>query len=86
MSAENKMSLGQFNALMKKHNIPDDATIMSDSGWECSESDCGGVFYSTSANTIILTRKYKIGDKYSYGSVNLHDPECPKYSDYKELT
>ena len=78
-----KMSLGDLIALMEKYNIPKNATIMSDSGWECGETDCGGVFYSESANTVILTQKEKRGDRYIYGSASLHDEDG--YLDYKEL-
>lgn len=63
-----KMTLKNFISLTKKYNIPDDALIMSDSGWECCATDCAGVFYSKKFNKIVLTQKFYVVDKCMYSS------------------
>jgi hypothetical protein len=49
-----KISIKFLNELMVKNNIPETATLQSDSGWECCASDCESVYYNPKKNTIIL--------------------------------
>ena len=37
-------------------NVPKDARIISISGWECCETDIGGIWYSKSRNEVHLTQ------------------------------
>lgn len=66
------MTVAKFNELLKQYSIPEDAIIMSNSGWECGPTDPDGVFYEESTNTITLgqgTRaepQYYIGQKCLY--------------------
>ena len=51
------MTLGQLNKLMTEHNIPEDATLMSDSGWECDATDMDGIYYNPTENIVVFTQK-----------------------------
>lgn len=50
------MTLELLNKIYEENNIPKDALLMSDSGWECSASDMDGVFYSKEHNTVFITQ------------------------------
>jgi hypothetical protein len=49
-----KITLKLLNDLCKENNIPETATLQSDSGWECCETDCYSVYYNPKENKIIL--------------------------------
>lgn len=51
------MTLQELNNICNKNNIPDDVKLLSDSGWECYETEMDGVYYSKKDNTIIFTQK-----------------------------
>lgn len=36
--------------------LPNDCIIMSNSGWECSETDIGGIWYNRKTNECHLTQ------------------------------
>ena len=40
--------------IMKENNIPMDATITSDSGWECCATYVSTVFYDKNKNEVVL--------------------------------
>ena len=40
------MTAGELINIFKQNNIPNDAILMSDSGWECSATDMDGVYYN----------------------------------------
>lgn len=44
------MTLELFNQIMKENGIPDNAELMSDSGWDCKETSM--MAYSTIFSTI----------------------------------
>lgn len=50
------MKLNTLLKLLEKHNIPDDVTLMSDSGWEGWATDMDGVYYNRSFNTLVFTQ------------------------------
>lgn len=52
------MTIAKLKRILKENNIPEDATLMSDSGWEVSETDTDGVYYSSEDNTVVLTQDY----------------------------
>lgn len=55
------MTIGEFSKLIKDNNIPEDVTMLSDSGWECSASDMDGVYYNEKQREIVFTQS---GDEY----------------------
>lgn len=50
------MTLAKLKELCQQNNIPDDVELLSDSGWECGETDMDGVWYSKEANCIVFTQ------------------------------
>ena len=50
------MTLELLNKIYEENNIPKDALLMSDSGWECDATDMDGVFYSKERNTVFITQ------------------------------
>ena len=57
------MTVGELFNILKQNDIPDDAVLMSDSGWECCATDTDGVYYNKSKNTVVLTQKFS---EYAY--------------------
>jgi len=67
------MTFEKLQELIEKHNIPSNVKLLSDSGWECNETDMNGVFYNEKENHIIFTQEFE----YSY--------QYLENKDYKEL-
>ena len=40
----------------KLSKVPGNASVMSDSGWECDATDCSAMFYSEEDNIVVLTQ------------------------------
>ena len=40
------MTVCELINIFKQNNIPNDAILMSDSGWECFATDMDGVYYN----------------------------------------
>ena len=57
------MTIGEFKKIIKKYNISEDVTMLSDSGWECSATDMDGIWYNESDKKIVFTQS---GDKYEW--------------------
>lgn len=49
------LTIGQLIALFKKYNIPMDAEVEMDSGWECGPVECNDVFYLIPENRVFIT-------------------------------
>ena len=56
------MTYELLTKIIEENHIPKDVKMMSDSGWECSETEMDGIFYNKEENTLIFTQK---GDQYS---------------------
>lgn len=50
------MTFEKLSKIIEKYNIPKDVVLLSDSGWECSETEMQGVFYNREENKIIFTQ------------------------------
>ena len=50
------MTLGKLKVLCAKYKIPSSVKLLSDSGWECDETEMDGVYYSREKNVIIFTQ------------------------------
>lgn len=50
------MTFKRLEELIIKNNIPKDVKLMSDSGWECCETEMNGVYYNQNDNCIIFTQ------------------------------
>lgn len=64
------MNIKLLKEIFKENSIPEDATIMSDSGWECCATTIGGVFYSPSENVVVLTQGGAHDIYYGYRGLN----------------
>lgn len=60
------MTLQKLNELCSKHNIPKDVKLLSDSGWECGDTEMDGVYYCKQSNVIVFTQ----GGIFHYGYNN----------------
>lgn len=57
------MTVGKLTQIIKDNNIPEDAVMLSDSGWECSATDMDGVYYNKETNKLVFTQ---VGDQYDH--------------------
>ncbi len=55
------MTIAEFEKIIKKCNIPEDVVMLSDSGWECNETDMDGIWYNEEEKQIVFTQR---GDEY----------------------
>lgn len=55
------MTFKILQKIIKDNNIPEDVHLLSDSGWECNETEMNGVYYNKSENEIVFTQH---GDEY----------------------
>lgn len=51
------MTLQELEKLCKKNNIPKNAELICDSGWECEGTQVEDVFYDSTNNLLILTQE-----------------------------
>lgn len=58
------MTFKILDRLIKKYNIPQNVHLMSDSGWECNETEMNGVYYNKAENLIIFTQSFNEYEKY----------------------
>ena len=83
------MTFAQLNELIKKHNIPVDVHLLSDSGWECDETEMNGVWFNRERNEIIFTQGDFLEPKHSkYGKIPgwelLHHEKVPPWERDKQ--
>lgn len=64
------MTIEQFQNIIKENNIPLDAKLQSDSGWECGPTEMDGVYYNKKENTIYFTQSGNVRDSY-YGEEDM---------------
>lgn len=57
------MTVEKLQKIIEDNNIPKDAVLESDSGWECGPTDMNGIYYSESKNTLVFTQRCS---KYEY--------------------
>lgn len=50
------MTFKRLSDIIKEHDIPENVRLMSDSGWECNETEMNGIWYNPELNTIIFTQ------------------------------
>ena len=46
--------------------VPADCKVMSNSGWECDETDIGGIYYNRERNEVHLTQGGYLEFKHGY--------------------
>lgn len=62
------MKLKELYEIIKKNSIPEDAILLSDSGWECSATDMDGIYYNKKENIIVFTQEFDEFDKEYYNN------------------
>lgn len=60
------MTTGQLFNIFKQNNIPNDAVLMSDSGWECWATEMDGIYYNKITNTVVFTQGISDYEEYYY--------------------
>jgi len=55
------MTFEILNKIVEENNIPKEVHLISDSGWECYETEMDGVYYNRKENVLIFTQ---CGDRY----------------------
>lgn len=61
------MTLSELNEICKRNNIKEDVKLLSDSGWECCETDMDGVWYSEIEHVIVFTQGGEYEKRYILG-------------------
>ena len=56
------MTYAKLKEIFEENGIPDDARLMSNSGWECDETDMDGIYYNSTENVIIFTQEGRDSD------------------------
>lgn len=51
------MTVEKFLKIIHENNIPINATMQSDSGWECDPTDMDRIYYNKNENLLIFTQK-----------------------------
>lgn len=60
---ENDMTFELLSNIIEEHNIPKNVHLLSDSGWECSETEMDGVFYNRNENKLVITQDGSLYDR-----------------------
>ena len=59
------MTFEELEDIITRNNIPKNVRLLSDSGWECGETEMDGVYYDETENTLIFTQYIgKYDDRY----------------------
>ena len=58
------MTFEKLSKLIEKYKIPKEVHLLSDSGWECSETEMEGVYYNEKENVIVFTQEISEYEKY----------------------
>ena len=71
------MTFGQLLDIFEKNNVPKDAKLLSDSGWECGATQMNGIHYNAEKNIVIFTQgNESFGfDGYDDGFVTIYKEE-----------
>ena len=56
------MTVKELKQILTTNNIPEDARLMSDSGWECCATDMDGVYYNPKENIVVFTQEEDYSD------------------------
>ena len=55
------MTAGELINIFKQNNIPNDAILMSDSGWECCATD---IYYNKLKNVVVFAQEISKYNRY----------------------
>ena len=87
------MTYGELKHILDKNNIPDDAHFLSNSGWECGETEMNGIYYNPNKNEIWFGQGVWLGEvekEYKNEGFQVlypfYDKEDNVYKDFKGNT
>lgn len=81
------MTIGKLRGLILQAGGNDETKILSDSGWECSETECDGVMYHEGRNEVVLQQSAECVLSVSkYSGNDIHIDSLRNYGGYKILT
>ena len=52
------MTYAELTKLFEDNDIPKDAKLQSDSGWECCATDLERAYYNRKTNTVVFTQHF----------------------------
>lgn len=58
------MTFSVLKKVFEDNHIPEDALLMSDSGWECDPTHMDGIYYNQKTNVVVFTQGSKYELKY----------------------
>lgn len=58
------MTAGELFEVFKQNDIPDNAVLMSNSGWEGDATNMDGIYYNKIENTVVFTQEFNKYDDY----------------------
>lgn len=60
----NYLTFEKLSNIIEKYNIPKDVHLMSDSGWECNETEMNGILYNEKENIIVFKQDTEYLEEY----------------------
>lgn len=60
------MTFKKLQNLIKQYNISENVALLSDSSWECSETEMNGIYYNEKLNKIVFTQDFERSSVYDY--------------------
>lgn len=60
------MTYGILKKIFEENHIPENAVLMSDSGWELCATNMDGIFYNKKENCVVFTQSTIFDDKEEY--------------------
>ena len=58
------MTYKKLKEIVEKYSIPEDVTMMSDSGWECDATHMNGIYYNAGENCMVFVQHPSSSDEY----------------------
>lgn len=84
------MTYGELKYILDKYNIPDDVHFLSNSGWECSETEMDGVYYKPNKNEVWFGQAWCLNEvekEYKNNGFQVlypfYDKETDEYKDFE---
>lgn len=57
------MRINELYKIFKDNHIPNNALLLSDSGWECSATEMDGIVYNSNLNVVVFLQNNEYIDK-----------------------
>ena len=83
------MTYGELKYILNKNSISSDAHFLSNSGWECGETEMNGVYYNPDKNEVWFCTGDNLDEVKEYKNDGFkilypfYDEETREYKDFK---